>query len=273
MAMIIKNGLVRLNETVEHKLMDYHLEHGFGIVSGFRHENDLTENRKRNKKLAGILKDWGFGFIKVTGGYFEDVNDKDPRWEDAKPTSDPNIRKIPCIEESFIIPMYNVKTHELITDLNDSKTRMISLGLTFDQDSVLVAPPGGNGKAYYISTGHDDSFGTKTFNFSKMTLASVSSEYFTMKEKNINKAFAKRKEGVGGLRFESAWVDEPLYTISGVRVRNESGELPPFGSHLYNNSTIKDVLTEDQRRERLERKREFERRVARLERLSKHGKF
>lgn len=29
MAMIIKNGLVRLNETAEHKILDYHLEHGF----------------------------------------------------------------------------------------------------------------------------------------------------------------------------------------------------------------------------------------------------
>lgn len=273
MAMIIKNGLVRLNETAEHKILDYHLEHGFGIVSGFRHEESLTENRKRNRKLAGILKGCGFGYIKVTGGYFEDVNDKDPRWDDAKPTSDPKIRKIHCIEESFLIPMYNVKTHELITNLDDFKTRMISLGLTFDQDSVLVAPPGGNGKAYYISTGHDDTFGTKTLNFSKMTLASVTAEYFTMKEKTLNKAFAKRKEGVGGLQFESVWVDEPLYTISGVRVRDANGELPPFGSHLYNNSTIKDVTTEDQRRERLERKREFERRVARLERIIKHGNY
>lgn len=33
MAMIIKNGLVRLNETAERKILDYHLEHGFGIVS------------------------------------------------------------------------------------------------------------------------------------------------------------------------------------------------------------------------------------------------
>lgn len=74
MAMIIKNGLVRLNETAEHKILDYHLEHGFGIVSGFRHEKSLTENRKRNRKLAEILKGWGFCFIKVTGGYFEDVN-------------------------------------------------------------------------------------------------------------------------------------------------------------------------------------------------------
>lgn len=52
MAMIIKNGLVRLNETAEHKILNYHLEHGFGIVSGFRHEESLTENRKRNRKLA-----------------------------------------------------------------------------------------------------------------------------------------------------------------------------------------------------------------------------
>lgn len=137
----------------------------------------------------------------------------------------------------------------------------------------MVAPPGGNGKAYYISTGHDDTFGTKTLNFSKMTLANITAEYFTMKEKTLNKAFAKRKESVGGLQFESAWVDEPLYTISGVRARDANGELPPFESHLYNNSTIKDITTEDQRRERLERKREFERRVAQLERLSKQGKF
>ena len=126
-----------------------------------------------------------------------------------------------------------------------------------------------------------------------MTLASVTAEYFTMKEKTLNKAFAKRKDGVGGLQFESVWVDEPLYTIAGVRVRDANGELPPFGSHLYNNSTIKDVTTEewynneenkyitfvtdvtpeDQRRERLERKREFERRVARLERIIKHGNY
>ena len=43
MAMIIKNGLVRLNETAEHKILDYHLEHDFGIVSGFRIKNDHRE--------------------------------------------------------------------------------------------------------------------------------------------------------------------------------------------------------------------------------------
>lgn len=47
MAMLIKNGLVRLNETAEHKILDYHLEHGFGIVSVFRHEESLTENTER----------------------------------------------------------------------------------------------------------------------------------------------------------------------------------------------------------------------------------
>ena len=264
MAFNIKNGLVQINETSEDKIINLHLKRGFAMLTAFRSEYTLSHNRSRSRQLASRLKSLGYGFIKVTGGYTENIGPDNPNWDEAEPTQDPGIRRLPIMEESLLVPMYDIKTKESV-DFDMFKSDMITLGKEFEQDSVLVAPPVGQGRpSYIITNSRAGNVGSIKCTFGSLTIANVADTYFSMKEKSINKAHAKRREGVGGVKFESAWLDEPVYTISGVRIRDYRNEIAPFGSHYYNNSTIKDVTTEDQRRERLEREREFERRVADL---------
>ena len=253
MALNIKNGLVQINETSEDKIINFHLKRGFAMLTAFRSEYSLAQNRNRNRQLASHLKSLGYGFIKVTGGYTENIGPDNPNWDDAESTQDPDIRRLPIMEESFLVPMYDINAHDIITDFNTFKSDMIDLGKEFEQDSVLVAPPIGQGSpAYIITNSRSGEVGSIDCTFNNLTVAGVTSQYFSMKEKTLNKARAKRREGVGGVRFESAWLDEPAYTISGVRIRAERNELPPFGSHYYGNSQVGNLTTLERRVEKLE---------------------
>jgi len=254
MALNIKNGLVQINETSEDKIINFHLKRGFAMLTAFRSEYTLSQNRGRNRQLASRLKSLGYGFIKVTGGYTENIGPDNPNWDDAEPTSDPDIRRLPIMEESFLVPMYDINVHDVVADFNTFKSDMIDLGKEFEQDSVLVAPPVGKGSpAYIITNSRSGEVGSIDCTFSSLTVAGVTSQFFSMKEKTLNKARAKRREGVGGVRFESAWLDEPAHTISGVRIRTERNELSPFGSHYYGNSQVGNLTTLERRVEKLER--------------------
>ena len=56
MALNIKNGLVQINETSEDRIINFHLKRGFAMLTAFRSENSLSENRARNRRLANDLK-------------------------------------------------------------------------------------------------------------------------------------------------------------------------------------------------------------------------
>lgn len=253
MALNIKNGLVQINETSEDKIINFHLKRGFAMLTAFRSEYTLAQNRDRNRQLASRLKSLGYGFIRVTGGYTENIGPDNPNWDEAESTQDPNIRRLPIMEESFLVPMYDIKTKES-ADFDTFKSDMVDLGKEFEQDSVLVAPPVGQGSpAYIITNSRAGNVGSIDCTFSNLTIANVADTFFSMKEKTINKARAKRREGVGGVKFESTWLDEPAHTISGIRGRAERNELPPFGSHYYGNSQIGNLATLERRVEKLER--------------------
>lgn len=253
MALNIKNGLVQINETSEDKIINFHLKRGFAMLTAFRSEYTLAQNRSRNRQLANRLKSLGYGFIKVTGGYTENIGPDNPNWDKAELTQKPDVRRLPTMEESFLVPMYDINTHNVVTDFNTFKSDMVDLGKEFEQDSILVAPPVGQGNpSYIITNSRSGEVGSVDCTFNNLTIASVASEFFSMKEKTLNKAYAKRRDGVGGVRFESAWLDEPAHTISGVRIRTERNELPPFGSHYYGNSQVGNLTTLERRIEKLE---------------------
>lgn len=246
MTLNIKNGLVQINETSEDRIINFHLPRGFAMLTAFRSEYSFGENRSRNRQLANDLKQLGYSYVKVTGGYIETITPDNPNWEDADviPGRD-DIRQLPIMEESFLVTMFNIKTNE-VADYETFKDDMIDLGKEFEQDSVLVAPPVGQGSpAYIVTNGRSGEVGSVDCKFNNLTVAGVTSQFFSMKEKTINKARAKRREGVGGIKFESAWLDEPAHTISGVRIRDNRNEIPPFGSHYYNMSNLnKDSMLE-----------------------------
>lgn len=197
MTLNIKDGLVQIDETIGDKITDFNLNRGFAMISAFRSEYTLEQNRNYNKQLASRLKFLGYYFIKVTGCYTENIESSSS-----------------ILVESFLVPVYDIKTKESI-DFDTFKSDIVELGKKFKQDSVLVTPP----------TDQDS-----------ITIASVANTFFSMKEKTLNEA--RSHSNTDGIKFESIWLDEPAHTVSGVRIRTERNELPPFGSHYHGNSRI-----------------------------------
>lgn len=237
-------GLIRINETNYNKLLNYHLENGFCILTAFRSELSQSENRSRNKQLMNDLKSAGYSFIKITGGFKETINSDNPHWDEAEPTNDPNQKMWLTIEESLIVPNYNINTKSPNENFDDLKSLIIRLGIKYGQDSVLISEPHSNGKAYYVVTNSRiGDVGSIDMQFNGTSLASISDEYFSSLAKTANKLKAKYRDNAGGFKFEDTqyigtFFDEPAHTISGSRMMKESGALPVFGSHYYGNSTI-----------------------------------
>lgn len=254
MTLNIKNGLVQINETSEDKIINFHLKRGFAMLTAFRSEYSLSENRARNRQLANDLKNLGYSYIKITGGYIETITPDNPNWEDAdEVTGRDDIRQLPIMEESFLVTMFNIKTKETV-DFGVFKDDMINLGIKYEQDSVLISPPLGQGSpSYIITNSRSGNVGSIDCSFSTLSVANVADTYFSMKEKTINKARAKRRDKVGGVKFESSWLDEPAHTVSGVRMRDNRNEMPPFGSHYYNMSNLNKKDTLESRVSKLER--------------------
>ena len=149
------------------------------------------------------------------------------------------------MEESLLVPNYNTKTKKPFDNFSDLEDIIIDLGIKYEQDSVLVSPPNSDGKAFYVITNDRyGNIGDIDIKFDKMDLASITDTYFSSLSKTINKLKTKRKDGVGGFKFEKkkyicSFVDEPRHTLSGMRSENESGAIPIFGSHYYENSKLR----------------------------------
>lgn len=88
----------------------------FGVITAFRGENTLKENRKRNEKLEADIKSLRFGFNKVKGYYVEGG-------------------KNPVAEESYIVYSAPGRDKELFDFLKSACKE-------FDQDSILLVTDG-----------------------------------------------------------------------------------------------------------------------------------
>jgi hypothetical protein len=92
----------------------------------------IEEKRDRNDRLENMIKNTGFGYIKIKGGYIEDYNT-----EKARPA--PREKE----EDSFMV----IGGPE---DNNELRNFIIEMGEYWDQDSVMYVSP--NKKVYYIGT-------------------------------------------------------------------------------------------------------------------------
>lgn len=238
-----REGLVSANETSYDKLLNYHIKNGFCILTAFRSENTLSQNRALNKKLKDDLKAKNLGFITVVGGYRETITKDNLNWDDADPIKGKDdVRLFSSTESSLLVPNYNTKTKEPFDDFKELSDYIISLGTKYDQDAVLIAPP--NGKAYYVITtdreglSEGSKVGSIDMQFDSMGLAGIADAYFTSLTKTVGKMKA---QGHGNaFKFENyigSYVLKPLGTIAGAHCRDLSGELPIFGSHLISHST------------------------------------
>lgn len=115
-------GLSRVKQHVE--------ERAVAMLSAFRDEFSLDQNRKRNKSMEQAIRKAGYGFLRIDGGWVEEQEDG---------------TKKKVKEESFFVigPESNA---------DEFKRFILNLGARFDQDAVLYVPAETD-IAYGIDTG------------------------------------------------------------------------------------------------------------------------
>ena len=104
MSFIIEDGLVQINESSERRITNFHLEHGFAILTAFRGEHELY------KDLESRLKSLGYRYIRVIGKYIKSGIPNSPVVRRAKSRSG-GVNVL-----SFLVPMYDKKEHKVIAD-------------------------------------------------------------------------------------------------------------------------------------------------------------
>lgn len=127
-----------LNESSLSRIWDHTQSHQCGAISGYRNENTPAENKSNNRDIKAFLLTKGYGVTSIDGTYIENFNS-------------PNEKEVK--EPSFFI-----------VDIKDSgnlEKDLKTLGVKFDQDSVMIIPKGGKG-AYLLGTSdRDDAFPSK----------------------------------------------------------------------------------------------------------------
>lgn len=154
------NGFRVLTEKNLNRISKGHEKDGYVIISASRFFEDMTkeqresENNKRTNELKRALKNYGYSYLAVYGGYRE---------EGASEAS---------MEKSFVVYPYNIVSHSKY-NFEDFLDDMKELGKKYDQDSILVCEPGG--KPHYVALKP----GVDEFGFDSVRDNDMNSEYFT----------------------------------------------------------------------------------------------
>ena len=130
-----------------------HTKNPFAIITAFRKNYSLKQNRQRNNKLESDLKKNRAGGIKLIGHWKEGPNGME--YEDAEKQG--LLEAV--TEESYFIPKPNDIEYE------DFETLILGLTKKYKQDAAVIS----DGKAVYelFNTGRKKEIGTKV-TFSKM---------------------------------------------------------------------------------------------------------
>lgn len=106
--------------------------HTCGAITGYRGENSQEKNQENNQILVNYLQGKGYSITRVDGSYIENFNT-------------PFAREVK--EPTFFVCNHMIKG----SDSNQLENHLRKLGAIFDQDSVLIVPPGGT-DAYLVGT-------------------------------------------------------------------------------------------------------------------------
>lgn len=118
------SGLTRIGGHID--------QHDTGMITGYRGNLSKQENQQRNQRLLAKLLGSGYGVTSIDGVYIENYGT--PQAKEVKETT------------FFVVDQKD--TGRLERDIT-------SLGVEFDQDSVLFVPKGGEG-AFLIGTNGAD---------------------------------------------------------------------------------------------------------------------
>ncbi len=176
---VVNDRYVSISKLIESNIRLYdlikgkHVEKGYCIVSACRGtdsndhrdiENNRLENKRRTKNLASDIKNAGYSYMPVYGGYIEDKNGE-------------------VLEASFVIFNYDNRGNS--GDFEDLKSFAIEMCGKYNQDSILICEPG-NVPMYYNRNGDIVSDPSKSSN--KVKVNDKNEPYFT-KFKNKSKQF------------------------------------------------------------------------------------
>lgn len=176
---IVNGRYVSIGKLIESNIRLYdllkgkHAEKGYCIVSACRGtdsddpkdvESNRLENKRRTKQLASDIKNAGYSYMPVYGGYIEDENGE-------------------VLEASFVIFNYDNRGNS--GDFNDLMSFAISMCGKYNQDSVLICEPG-KVPAYYDRNGKVVSEPSKSSD--KVKINDRNEPYFT-KLKDKSKRF------------------------------------------------------------------------------------
>lgn len=134
-----------------------HKARGYGIISACRSENDKQRNDELSKKLRKDIRDAGFGFIPVHGGFRETTDDG---------------RQVDVFETAYLVPCHNMDGIDHPFDYLAEV--LVELGQKYGQESVLLCPPNGNPK-YVVTKEYEDS--DENGNSIKHDIGDVSMEF------------------------------------------------------------------------------------------------
>lgn len=140
------------------RFLSYHAKNGFAVVSACRNERTPEQNEAKSKELKELIRQAGFTFKEVNGGFIEDKGESTQK---------------EVLEKSFIIYNSNYKN-----DKADLLQFALSMCRKYGQDSILYSEKGDKPR-YYTKTGHVDS----TFN-KKFIVNDKSQTYFSEFGKN-----------------------------------------------------------------------------------------
>lgn len=110
------SSMQHLSEASLGRIYQHTKNRNLGIITAFRNEYTLPENRQRNQELIQKIRDAGYGFNKIKGRFIENYGTPDAR---------------PVDEESFLVfGKEGDDSGQLLSDLK-------RLGTEYDQESIL----------------------------------------------------------------------------------------------------------------------------------------
>lgn len=206
--------LVSLNEINAKSLITKHSKNGYVIISPCRGYNEFNLNpntdkeklsainNKRAKELIELIKESGFSYTPVYGGFIENQGED----------NEENV-----YERSFIVYPYDKKGN--LKDFSLLYNFAISMAIRFNQDSVLIKEPNKNAKYIKQNGDTDFEFGNG------ISFNDLNQTYFTDLHKNTNKFNDMDKRTPTRFSFVECYINPAPQSLNESHIRWLNNEI------------------------------------------------
>lgn len=198
------SSMIPLNEISVDRLLGKHYDAGFIIISASRNPEEASnhENNEKTKELANDIRNKGYSYMPVYGGFIENVGGD-------------NEKEV--YESSFLIFNFDRKGEQL--DYKDLYDFGLELTNKYQQESFLSKEPGGSAK---FITGDNKVDGV--FN-GDIKINDLADKYFTslVKTKNMDSDQDNRRDS--RFSFTETYINPRPVTYNERIMRDMKGEI------------------------------------------------